>query len=68
MGSIKNKSSQTVRDSSIFLFQGEILKVINYQQIRNKYSFLASSENMIGDWKDSDIKDREKKAVKIVDG
>lgn len=44
------------------------MKVSNYQQIRNKYSFLTSGENMIGDLKDLDIKERERKAMKIVDG
>ena len=68
LSSIKNRSTPLVRDSSIFLFPNEVLKVLNYQQVRNKYSYLASNENMIGDMKDLDIKDREKKACKIVDG
>jgi hypothetical protein len=68
LGSIKVKSAAQVRDSSIFLFQYDILKVNKYQQIRNKYSFLSSQENIVGGDKDVDLKDREKKAFKIVDG
>jgi hypothetical protein len=42
MASIKIKSSIGVRDSPIFLFPNDILKVSKYPQIRNKYSFLQA--------------------------
>lgn len=57
-----------VRDSEIFIFQQDILKVSKYSQIRQKYLFLNSPDNVIGADMDSDLKDREKKSKKIVEG
>ena len=68
LSSIKTKNAVLMRDSSVLLFPHEIIIVSNYQQIRNKFSFLMSSDNVIGGNKDQDLKDREKKANKIVDG
>lgn len=56
--SFRNKSLPIVRDSTVFLFPCDIIKTANYQQIRNKYAFLASQENLIGDGRDVDLKDR----------
>lgn len=47
-----------MRDSPVLLFQHDIIKVSNYQQIRNKFSFLMSSDNVIGGNRDQDLKDR----------
>lgn len=68
LSSIKIKQSLVVRDSEIFIFQQDILKVSKYSQIRQKYLFLNSPDNVIGADMDSDLKDREKKAKKIVEG
>ena len=68
LASLKSKGTQVVRDSPIFIFPSDIIKISNYQQIRNKYAFLTTAENVLGDGKDPDLKDREKKASKIVDG
>jgi hypothetical protein len=56
------------REEKIFLFKENLIPVSTYQQLRNKYAFLMQSENLLGDLKDTDIKDRERKAMKIVDG
>lgn len=68
LSSIKIKQSLAVRDSEIFIFQQDILKVSKYSQIRQKYLFLNSPDNVVGADMDSDLKDREKKAKKIVEG
>jgi hypothetical protein len=57
-----------VRDSEIFIFQQDILKVSKYSQVRQKYLFLNSPDNVVGADMDSDLKDREKKAKRIVEG
>ncbi len=58
MASMKNKSLTVIRDSPIFLFPSDNVKTANYQQIRNKFAFLAGGENIIGDGRDGDLKDR----------
>jgi hypothetical protein len=47
-----------VRDSLIFLFPNETLKVGKYTQLRQKYSFLLNAENILGGDLDNDLKDR----------
>lgn len=58
LSSLKIRNAPLLRDSPVLLFQNEMIKVSNYQQIRNKYSFLLSSENLLGGDKDFDLKDR----------
>lgn len=58
LSSIKTKNPTLMRDSPVLLFQHDIIKVSNYQQIRNKFSFLMSSDNVIGGNRDQDLKDR----------
>jgi hypothetical protein len=66
--SIKPKINLAVRDSSIFLFPQEVLKVSKYSTIRQKYSFLTNPDNVLGSDMDNDLREREKKAKKIVEG
>ena len=68
LSSIKIKNSLQSRDSSIFLFPTETLKTSKYTQLKQKYSFLANPANIIGSDIDSDLRDRERKARKIVEG
>ncbi len=56
--SFRNKSLPILRDSPVFLFPSDVIKTANYQQIRNKYAFLTSQENLIGDGRDIDLKER----------
>ena len=56
LSSIKIKNSLVVRDSDIFVFQNEIVKVPKYTQLRQKYSFLNNAENIIGGDMDSDLR------------
>jgi hypothetical protein len=68
LSSVKLKGALLVRDSEIFLFQHEVLKVPKYTQLRQKYACLNSAENILGGDMDSDLKEREKKAKRIVEG
>ena len=68
LSSIKIKNSLPVRDSTIFLFPNETIKVSKYTQIKQKYSYLNSNDNILGGDIDNDLRDREKKARKIVEG
>lgn len=68
LSSIKIKNSLPVRDSTIFLFPNETLKISKYTQIKQKYSFLNNIDNILGADMDNDLRDREKKARKIVEG
>lgn len=56
LSSIKVKNALAVRDSEIFVFQTEVLKVPKYTQLRQKYAFLNQPENIIGGDMDSDLK------------
>jgi hypothetical protein len=56
------------RESSIFLFPDDIVRVARYSQIRSKFAFLLHPENIIGAEFDTDLREREKKARKIADG
>ena len=56
MSSIKTKTSIRVRDSPIFLFPEDIIKVPKYSQIRSKFSFLLYQENIIGAELDNDLR------------
>lgn len=59
MASIKPKNTEfKARDSKAFVFQYDLLKVMKYQQIRNKFAFLMSQENVLGCDKDVEFKDR----------
>lgn len=58
LSSIKIKNSLVVRDSEIFVFQNEIVKVPKYTQLRQKYSFLNGLENIIGGDMDNDLRER----------
>lgn len=40
LSSIRTKGAVLVRDSEIFVFQTEVIKVQKYTQLRQKYSFL----------------------------
>lgn len=40
LSSIRVKGALLVRDSEIFVFQNEVVKVQKYTQLRQKYSFL----------------------------
>ena len=40
LSSIRAKGALLVRDSEIFVFQNEVVKVQKYTQLRQKYSFL----------------------------
>ena len=68
LSSIKSKIGIKVRDSPIFLFPEETVKVPKYQQLKSKYSFLLFQENVVGGDLDNDLREREKKAKKIADG
>jgi len=68
LSSIKIKNSLPVRDSTIFLFPNETIKVSKYTQIKQKYSYLNSNDNILGGDIDNDLRDREKKARRIVEG
>jgi hypothetical protein len=68
LSSIKTKSGLTLRDSSIFLFPNEVVKVSKYTQIRQKYGFLNNPDNILGGYMDNDLREREKKARRIVEG
>ena len=68
LSSIKSKIGIKIRDSPIFLFPEETVKVSKYQQIKSKFNFLLFQENIIGGELDNDLRDREKKAKKISDG
>ena len=56
LSSLKSKIGIKVRDSPIFMFPEEIVKVSKYQQIRAKYSFLLFVENIVGNDFDSDLR------------
>lgn len=43
LSSIKSKIGIKVRESPIFLFPEDTVKVLKYQQLRAKYSFLLSN-------------------------
>ena len=64
--SIKARIDITVRDSPIFLFKTDVVKATKYSALRQKYAFINNPDNIIGGEFDSDLKDREKKARKIV--
>jgi len=68
LSSIKIKNSLPVRDSTIFLFPNETIKVSKYTQIKQKYSYLNNNDNILGGDIDNDLRDREKKARRIVEG
>lgn len=68
LNSIKTRTATTVRDSPVFLFPTDVLKVSKYAQVKIKYSFLASVDNIMGSELDQDTREREKKAKKISDG
>jgi hypothetical protein len=56
LSSIKIRNAPLVRDSEIFIFQYEVVKVPKYTQLRQKYSFLNNPENIIGGEMDADLK------------
>jgi hypothetical protein len=58
LSSIKAKINLMVRDSSIFLFPQEVLKVSKYSQVRQNYSFLSNPDNLLGGDMDNDLKER----------
>ena len=66
LSSIRPKGAPLIRDSEIFLFQTEALRVAKYTQLKQKYAFLNQPENILGGDMDSDLKDREKRAKRIV--
>lgn len=68
LASIKTKNNNLVRDGQGYLFREDTIKTLRYPQIRAKYSFLLVPDNIIGQGRDLDLKDRERRAKRIVDG
>ena len=68
LASIKGKNTTVVRDGQGYLFREDTVKTLKYPQIRAKYSFLLALDNVIGQGRDIDLKDRERRAKRIVDG